>query len=87
MSDKEKSPHHIRNVWKGIGILALCHLLLFLFPIGFLFISIAQIIYLIPALLIFHKNEGILQGPYIGAGITFLLNVACFGLFIGGNIF
>ena len=86
MSDKEKSPHHIRNVWTGIGILALCHLLLFLFPIGFFFISIVQVIYLIPAIIIFHKREGIFQGLLIGAGITVLLNVACFGLFLSGGL-
>lgn len=81
-----KSPDHIKQVWLGIGLLALLHLLLFLFPFFFFFISIAQFVYLIPAIIIFHKKSGIVQGLLIGAGITVLLNVACFGLILSGSL-
>ncbi|WP_419871196.1 hypothetical protein [Candidatus Pristimantibacillus sp. PTI5] len=80
-----KSPDHTKQVWLGMGLLALLHLLLFLFPVAFFLIGIAQIIYLLPALLIFHKKSGIVQGLLLGAGITFLLNATCFGLVLTGN--
>jgi len=85
VSPSGKSPGHIKQVWLGIGLLTVLHLLLFLFPIAFFFISVVQIIYLIPAILIFRKKSGIVQGLLIGAGITFLLNAACFGLVVSGN--
>ncbi|WP_168118744.1 hypothetical protein [Paenibacillus sp. HB172176] len=84
-SPSGKSSHHIRQVLLGMGLLALLHLLLFLFPIAFFFIGIAQIVYLLPAALILRERTGIVQGLLIGAGITFLLNAACFGLLISGN--
>lgn len=80
-----KAPGHTKQVWLGIGLLAALHLLLFLFPVAFFFISVAQLVYLIPAIIIFRKKSGILQGLLIGAGVTFLLNAACFGLVISGN--
>ncbi|WP_051621043.1 hypothetical protein [Paenibacillus sp. UNC451MF] len=79
-------PSHALQVWKGIGLLLLLHLLLFIVPVAFFFISVAQLVYLIPALILFRKNRGILQGLLIGAGITFLLNAACFGLLLGGDL-
>lgn len=85
VSPSGKSPGHAKQVWLGIGLLAVLHLLLFLFPVAFFFISIVQLLYLIPAILIFRKKSGIIQGLLIGAGITFLLNAACFGLVISGN--
>ncbi|GMK46877.1 hypothetical protein PghCCS26_40060 [Paenibacillus glycanilyticus] len=85
-SPYEKSPHHVKHVFLGIGILAVLHCLLFLFPIGFFFISIAQIVYLLPAIFVFNKKTGIVQGLLIGAGITFLVNAACFGLLVSGNL-
>lgn len=85
ISPSGKSPGHTKQVWMGIGLLAVLHLLLFIFPVAFFFISIAQLIYLVPAILIFRKKSGIIQGLLIGAGITFLLNAACFGLVISGN--
>lgn len=79
-----KPPGYMKQVWAGIGILAALHLLLYLFPVAFFFIGFAQLIYLLPALVIFRQKSGILQGLLIGAGITFLLNIACFGMFMGG---
>lgn len=85
-SPYEKSPHHVRQVFLGIGLLAVLHCLLFLFPVGFFFIGVVQIVYAIPAILIFNKRTGIVQGLLIGAGITFLVNAACFGLLVSGNL-
>lgn len=79
-----KRPGHMKQVWLGIGLMALLHLLLFIVPIAFFFIGIAQIVYLLPALLIVRERSGIVQGLLIGAGVTFLLNAACFGLLVGG---
>lgn len=79
----DKTPNHTLQVLKGIGILALLHLLLFFVPIAYFFIGVVQMVYLFPALMFFSKNSGIQQGLLIGAGITFLLNAACFGIFMG----
>ncbi|RAP75796.1 hypothetical protein [Paenibacillus montanisoli] len=87
MSDDGRKGSHAKQVWKGIGLLALLHLLLFVFPMAFFFISVAQLIYLIPALIVFRNNTGIFQGLLIGAGVTFLLNAACFGLFLSSELF
>ena len=47
-----------------------------------LFIGVSQLVYMIPAIVIaFAKGKPQLgKGFLIGAGITFLLNAACFGL-------
>jgi hypothetical protein len=78
-----KPEGHTRQVWKGIGLLALLHLLNFIFPISFVLISATQLLYLIPALILCRKNSGMVQGLLIGAGVTVLLNVACFGIVLG----
>ncbi|MGE5701863.1 MAG: hypothetical protein ACM32O_04990 [Clostridia bacterium] len=80
--NQPKKPYSKKDVWLGIGILALLHLLISFFPDALFMIGIAQIVYLIPALIIAYvkKREGIAQGLLIGAGITFLVNAACFGI-------
>ncbi len=87
MEEPNKEPAkpegHTRQVWKGIGLLALLHLLNFLFPIALFFISVTQLLYLIPALILCRKNKGMMQGLLIGAGVTVLINVACFGIVLG----
>ncbi|GBG10693.1 hypothetical protein PAT3040_05445 [Paenibacillus agaridevorans] len=75
-----KPPGHTKDVWLGIGLLAVLHLLLFLFPVSFFFIGVVQLLYLLPAIIICRKRGGIVQGLLIGAGVTFLLNAACFGI-------
>lgn len=87
MSDRNKppqpSPGYVKQVWLGIGLLMLLHFLLFLYPMAFIFIGVVQLIYLIPALIVLRNKKGVFQGLLIGAGITFLLNAACFGLMLG----
>ncbi|MFF2157493.1 hypothetical protein ACFVVQ_19545 [Paenibacillus chitinolyticus] len=78
-SDRIRRPWKGPDVWKGIGWVALGHLLwLFALPMYF-GIGIVQMLYVLPLLLIFSKRTAIVQGILIGAGITFLLNAACFG--------
>ncbi|WHX47054.1 hypothetical protein QNH46_12770 [Paenibacillus woosongensis] len=74
--------NHTTEVFKGIGILALLHLLLIFIPLSYFFIGIAQIVYLIPAAVVAFakKRVGIGQGLLIGGAVTFLLNAACFGV-------
>lgn len=75
----DRPRRHSVELWKGIGLTALLHLLLLLFPVLYFGIGIVQLVYIIPALVICRKNTGMVQGLLIGAGITFLLNAACFG--------
>lgn len=76
-----KSDHHAKDVWKGIGLTALLHLLLLVYPSAYLTIGVVQLIYMLPAIIITsRKNTGIMQGLLIGLGVTFLLNAACFGI-------
>ncbi|MCU6712078.1 hypothetical protein M6D81_25600 [Paenibacillus sp. J5C_2022] len=84
--DERKPPGHMKQVWLGIGLMAVLHLLLFIVPVAFFFIGIAQVVYLLPAIFIVRKKSGIVQGLLIGAGVTFLLNAACFGLLLGGVV-
>lgn len=81
MSDKPGN--HAADVGIGIGITALLHLLLFFYPQGFLFIGVAQLVYMLPVIVVtaiaVRSRTGILQGMMLGMGITFLLNAACVG--------
>lgn len=76
---------HGLEVLKGMGILVLLHFLLFIFPAAFFFIGVAQLIYLLPAVIIaFNRGRvGMGQGILIAGAITFLLNAACFGMLSG----
>jgi hypothetical protein len=60
----------------GIGL----HLLQFIFLPSAIVIGITQLVYIIPAILIFRRRKGIVQGLLIAAALTFLLNAACFGI-------
>ncbi|MNH83664.1 hypothetical protein D3C87_769390 [compost metagenome] len=73
---------HGKEVLKGVLLLGLLHVLLVVFPFAYFAIGVAQLIYLIPALIIalVKKRVGIAQGLILGGVITFLLNAACFGL-------
>lgn len=75
-----------REIWKGIGLTALLHLLWILFPVAYFAIGIAQLIYMVPAIVIAFKKgrRQFGQGLVIGAAITFLVNTACFGLVTTG---
>ena len=77
---------------RGILYLALGHIALVIFwrnpDIGMaaLFIGITQLIYAVP-MMIFCGVRGqydTVSGIALGAGITFMLNAACFGVVCGG---
>lgn len=68
------------DVWKGIGLTCLLHLLLFFYPPAWFGVGVTQLVYMIPALILARKHQGIMQGMLIAMGITFLLNAACFGI-------
>ncbi|MDR9794985.1 hypothetical protein Q4O60_00435 [Aeribacillus pallidus] len=77
---------HTKDIWKGIGIVLLLHGVLLIFPITIFFIGFVQVIYIIPAVVIalMKRKTAIAQGILIAAGITFLVNTACFGVFMMG---
>ncbi|WP_433943060.1 hypothetical protein [Paenibacillus sp. SN-8-1] len=82
LHDLYEKQQHGKEVLKGVLLLGLLHLLLVVFPFAYFAIGIAQLIYLIPAVVIalVKKRVGIAQGLILGGVITFLLNAACFGL-------
>ena len=79
------------EIWLGIGLTALLHLvaLVLLTALNWeqflVFIGGTQLVYILPVSLIFifKKRSSIAAGMWIGAGITFLLNAACFGIGFG----
>lgn len=60
--------------------------ILLLMALGF--IGVTQVLYITPAAIIAKKKgrTGIMQGLLIGAGITFLLNAACYGLVFSSHL-
>ena len=76
------------DIWIGIGMTALLHVLaaIILFATNnqaaLLVIGGTQLIYILPIafIFVFKKRSSIAAGMWIGAGITFLLNAACFGI-------
>lgn len=80
-------PNRSREVWRGVGLAFLLHL--GQIPLGvisggisLILIGISQLLYLVPAIIIYSKKgrPGLVKGLLIGGGITFLLNAACTGL-------
>jgi|GEM_PF-5427592 len=79
MTDNQHGGKHTRQVWKGIGLTALLHLLPLLHMPFYIAISVVQLVYMIPALILARRNRGMVQGMLIAMGITVLVNAACFG--------
>ncbi len=76
------------NVWRGIGLALLLHLIQV--PLAFLtsgisliFLGVSQLVYIIPAIVVYKRNDRseIVKGLIIAAAITFLLNATCTVLF------
>lgn len=79
-----EAPPDRGSVWKGLGLLALLHLIQIpLIPLFFswLFVGISQLAYVIPAVIILGRKgrRDTQKGIWIGAGITALVNATCFG--------
>ncbi|MFC4779524.1 hypothetical protein ACFO9Q_22320 [Paenibacillus sp. GCM10023252] len=80
-----KKPWRAVQLWKGIGLVALGHMAILLISILFefipiLFLGLVQIVYVLPLAAVFHKDPAMQQGIFLAAGLTFLLNAACFGI-------
>jgi len=74
----------LKQFWLGILLTAALHLVWLLYPIGYALIGLAQLAYVTP-LIIYAALKGkkkLLQGVLVAAGVTFLVNAACFGLVI-----
>lgn len=79
------------DIWIGIGMTALLHVVAAIILIvidmqeALLLIGGTQLIYILPVSIIYaiKKRSSVTAGMWIGAGITFLLNAACFGIGIG----
>ncbi|RLQ94479.1 hypothetical protein [Falsibacillus albus] len=86
--EEEIEPKRKDTLASGIGLTVLLHLILIVFPVAYFFIGIVQIVYIIPAVAIAYRKgyprRG--KGLIIGAGITFLLNSACFGIVMSGSL-
>ena len=72
------------SVGRGIGLLVLLHL--FQIPMSafgaFILIGLSQLLYVLPAVYLLHRSgrKATIKGVWIGAGLTFLVNSACFTL-------
>ncbi len=87
---------HIGQVMLGILLLAGLHTAALLITqwwegwfLILVFIGIVQLLYVLPAVFILRRKDrtGMMQGVLIGAGLTFLLNAACFGLLMSGTLY
>ena len=75
----------MKAFWIGILLTAALHCLWFAYVPGFLFIGISQFVYMLPLMIYagVAKKPRLLQGLAVGAGVTFLVNAACFGFVLG----
>ena len=78
------------EIWRGIGLALLLHLIQipFAFVTSFfslIFIGVSQLVYLIPAILHYRSlgRRGVMKGLIIAAAITFLLNATCTAIVFG----
>src|SRR5450631_3683558 len=70
-----------REVWKGIGLLLLCHFIWLLVPSAFILIWFLQIFYGLPLMVVLYckKKDIMAQGVMIAMSFTFLLNMTFCG--------
>lgn len=71
----------MKQFWLGALLTAVLHIVWFAYPAGFALIGVSQLVYVVP-LLIYAAVKGkqkLLQGVLVAAGVTFLVNTACFG--------
>jgi hypothetical protein len=76
-----------KDIWRGIGLALLLHLIQIPFAfvtmfISLIFVGVSQVVYLIPAILHYRSaaRPGVVKGLIIAAAITFLLNATCTAL-------
>jgi len=78
------------EIWRGIGLALLMHLIQI--PLAaatvffsLIFMGISQLLYIVPAIFIYRGKgrPGVVKGLIIAAAITFLLNATCSALVLG----
>lgn len=75
----------MKEFWLGVLLTVVLHAVWFAFLPGFAVIGVAQLIYVVPLMIyaaVKHKQR-LLQGLTVAAGVTFLVNAACFGIVLG----
>ncbi|MGH9837887.1 MAG: hypothetical protein ACREEM_03800 [Blastocatellia bacterium] len=80
----EQRSQQSNDVWRGIGLALLFHLIqiplavVTLF-ISLIFIGLTQLLYIIPAIVIYKRKgrPGVVKGLIIAAAVTFLLSATC----------
>ncbi|WP_078551488.1 hypothetical protein [Bacillus alkalicellulosilyticus] len=73
------------KIWVGLCLVLAGHLILSIVFIPAIFmIGLIQLAYVVPLVVICYlrKMNKLMQGALIAAGITFLVNTACFGYFV-----
>src|SRR5215475_6214268 len=86
----EGQPSRQAEIWRGIGLALLLHLIqiplaaLTMF-ISLVFMGISQLVYIIPAIIFYYRGgrRGAVKGLIIAAAVTFLLNATCSALVLG----
>jgi len=76
------------EVWRGIGLALLLHLIQIPFTVitymfSLIFVGVSQLVYIVPAIVVYRRNgrPGVVKGLIIAAAITFLLNATCTAIF------
>ena len=76
-----------KDVWLGIGLALLLHLIQL--PLAaitvfasLVFMGVTQLLYIIPAIVVYHRRgrRGVVKGLIIAAALTFLLSATCSAL-------
>ena len=85
---KKEDRSEQNDLWRGIGLALLLHLIqvplaLLTTFISLIFVGLSQLVYIIPAIVVYRRDgrSDVVKGLIIVAAITFLLNAACTGLF------
>jgi hypothetical protein len=80
--EEQRSKH--ADIWRGVGLAFLMHLIQIPFAvvtafISLIFVGVSQLAYIIPAIIFYHRDgrPGVVKGLIIAAAITFLLNATC----------
>jgi hypothetical protein len=80
-------PSHQAEIWRGIGLALLLHLIQIPLAavtvfISLIFLGLSQLLYIVPAIFIYRNKgrPGVVKGLIIAAAITFLLNATCTAL-------
>ena len=83
-------PSQQNDIWRGVGLALLLHLIqiplaILTTFISLIFLGVSQLVYIIPAIIYFYREgrRGVIKGLIIAAAITFLLNATCTALVLG----